>query len=131
MAIQTETLTIIVAVAGIFATFVTPLYYMMMQVREGRAMADTERETINATQATLSEQLDEVEANLNERLDGMSEELRAARRDIEENTQRSEQNQRHLHQLVLGKIEDDDAEIGNPHFQAEHCPIPDECPYCE
>jgi|APHM01.1.fsa_nt_gi hypothetical protein len=110
------TMTIILGVAGVTMALVAPLYILVLRVYGGDEAAAQERETLDETQTDMEETLDRIDSRL--------ETIETA---VEINAERSETNQRHIHQLLVGKIEDDDSDIGNPHYQAQHCPLGEEC----
>lgn len=100
------------------AALVAPLYIMVLRGYGDGEVAAEERGNLDDTQAQIEEELSEM----NNKLDDIGTEVKM-------NAQRSETNQKHIHQLLLGKIDDDDNEIGNPHYYADNCPIPEECPF--
>lgn len=112
-------LTIILGVAAITAALVAPLYILVLRMYGDDEAATQERETLSASQSDIEEALTEID----EKLDNIES-------TVEVNAHRSEQNQKHIHQLLVGKIDDDDNDIGNPHYQAQHCPLGEECTWC-
>lgn len=102
------------------ASLIAPLYVMVLRGYGDDEVAETERDQLGETQKTISEELK-----------GIRGELTEIKSEVRMNAQRSEQNQKHLHQLLLGKIDDDDNDIGNPHYKSQHCPIPGPCPWCD
>lgn len=111
-------LSVILGVAAIMIPLVAPMYYLVLDMRGDRSTAESERGHIEEEQSDISDTLESLQS-----------EVQDLHEDVQRNHLRSEQNQRHIHQLLVGKIDDDDNEIGNPHYQADHCPLPDECPY--
>lgn len=119
MAIPTADLVSIVlaTVVGVGA-LVAPLYIMVLRMYGGGEAATEERGDLDDTQQQIQVELAEI-----------SSELEELRTEVRMNGQLSETNQKHIHQLLLGKIKGDDTDIGNPHHRAEHCPLPSECPW--
>lgn len=111
-------LTIIAGVAGVTGALVAPLYVLVLRMRHSNGQADQRRESLSEEQGEIAEELDEI-----------SEKLETIRVDVEENALRSEQNQRHIHQLLVGEHNSHDRDIGNPHYTPKHCPLEDSCPW--
>lgn len=114
------TLTIILGVAAITAALVAPLYILVLRVYGSDEAAAQERTTLSESQAELEETLSSIDSKLD-----------TIETTVEKNAERSETNQEHLHQLLLGKIDGDDTDIGNPHYKSEYCPLEGECPWCD
>lgn len=123
----TPAITIIISVAGVVVSLVGPLYYLVLDMRKNAGAASASRDHLSASQDDLAAELaairEEVEANNDE----LTDEVQEMRREVRENAIRSDRNQQHLHQLLVGKQNGDDDDIGNPHYMAEYCPLPEQC----
>jgi nitrogen fixation/metabolism regulation signal transduction histidine kinase len=120
MAVNIGTILAIVVptIIGIIGA-IAPLYYMVLRLYGDRGTAAMEREGLDAEQTTINEKLDRIESNISS-LDA----------DVRMNAQAAERNQKHIHQLLVGRMNaDEDDDIGNPHYKSEYCPLPEECPY--
>lgn len=120
MALGTGTiLTLLVGVAGVVGAFVAPLYLLVLRMY-GR----------DESAAATRERLDESQSGLEGDITDIKETVHGIESQVEQNAERSQQNQEHIHQLLVGSVNgNDDVEIGNPHYQPEHCPLGDECPW--
>jgi len=105
---------------AITAALVAPLYVLVLRRLNDTSSAESER-------ANLDEDLVELTENVEE----MRSEVRDIHAEVSRNANRSERNQRHIHQILLGEHNGDDDEMGNPHYRAEYCPLPEECPWHE
>lgn len=131
---------ILLGVAGITITFVAPLYILVLRVRADSGAAEIERSALDDAQQEISRDVMTLREEMRDSHSELGDELAQLHLDVRENAQRSERNQRHLHQLLLGQTnspytEDDGdgppEDFANPHHFARHCPIPDECPFCD
>lgn len=111
-------LTIVAATTGITTALVAPLYVLIIRYQGQRSSTDTEVSHLTKDQDSIEESLSDIE-----------EQLVSLQQDVQANGDQVTVNQQHIHELLLGKIESDDAEIGNPHYKAEHCPIPEQCTF--
>jgi len=110
--------TIITIVIGVTGAIVGPLYILVLRGYGDSEVANEERGNLEDEQEEIRETLKSIE-----------ESLEVVETEVRLNAERSERNQNHIHQLLLGKMKDDDTDIGNPHYQAEYCPLPGECPW--
>lgn len=117
LALGTTVSIVLSTVIGV-AALVAPLYIMVLRGYGDDEVAAEERGNLGDTQSEIEEELNNI-----------SKEIEDLRVEVRANAQRAESNQKHIHQLLTGKIHGDDTEIGNPHYTAEHCPLPDECPF--
>lgn len=106
--------TIILGVAALVA----PLYMLVLRMRRQDGIDTESLSQIAEAQKELVSSMEEVEKDVLE-----------LRNDVEQNMVRSEKNQRHIHQILVGDYNSDGEDIGNPHHRAEHCPLRDECPF--
>jgi peptidoglycan hydrolase CwlO-like protein len=111
-------LTIIGASAAITTALVAPLYLLLLRYQSERTSTDTEVTHLTKDQDSIEESLGEIERQLTE-----------LQHNVESNGEQVTVNQQHIHQLLLGKIDAEDVEIGNPHYEAEYCPIPEQCTF--
>jgi peptidoglycan hydrolase CwlO-like protein len=111
-------LTIIAATAGITTALVAPLYVLIIRYQGERSSTETEV-------THLTQDQDSIEASLAD----IEDKLVSLQQDVQANGDQATVNQQHIHELLLGKIDADDAEIGNPHYKAEYCPIPEQCTF--
>lgn len=125
-------LTLIVGVAGVVATLVAPLYYLVLDMRSNGAEAAAEREAISDAQDSAETDIDKLAQEMRESHRELHEEVSQIRAVVETNANRSEMNQKHIHQILVGEhnMGEDEDDIANPHYTADHCPLPDECPFC-
>jgi hypothetical protein len=106
--------TIILGVAALVA----PLYILVLRMRRQDGVDTEQLSQIASAQEELLNSMQEVERDVLE-----------LRNDVEQNMVRSEKNQRHIHQILVGDYNAEGDEIGNPHHRAEHCPLPEDCPF--
>lgn len=125
----TLVLTVIVGVAGVVATLVGPLYYLVLSMRRSDGNAEAERENLAGKQDDLSTEMGELEGSIQDLRQDLNDDMGELKEQVSRNAIRSEQNQRHIHQLLVGRESERDEDIGNPHHTAENCPLPDECPF--
>lgn len=126
----TTILTIIGGFAAIVAALVAPLYIMLLRMRGSDAEAVVERGNLSETQSGFEQELEALRGGVRTSHEELQEDLAELRADLRATAERSERNQRHIHQLLLGEHNGEDDDIGNPHHRAEYCPLPDECPFC-
>jgi peptidoglycan hydrolase CwlO-like protein len=111
-------LTIIAATAGITTALVAPLYVLIIRYQGERSSTDTEVTHLTQDQDSIEESLADIE-----------DKLVTLQQDVQANGDQVTVNQQHIHELLLGKIDADETEIGNPHYKAEYCPIPEQCTF--
>jgi peptidoglycan hydrolase CwlO-like protein len=111
-------LTIVAATTGITTALVAPLYVLIIRYQGQRSSTDTEVSHLTKDQDSIEKSLSDIE-----------EQLVSLQQDVQANGDQVTVNQQHIHELLLGKIDADDAEIGNPHYKAEYCPIPEQCTF--
>jgi hypothetical protein len=124
-----QILAVIVGVAGVTVTLVGPLYYLVLDLREEIGGAEEARDNLAQSQSGVESSVSTLREEMQQSHKDVQEDIQALRQDVHENALRAEQNQRHIHQLLVGDHNGDDGEMGNPHHRAEHCPLPDECPW--
>lgn len=122
---------IIVGVAAVVVTLVGPLYYIVLDMSGDDAAAEEERGTLGETQDSIKKDISDLREELQVSHDDLRDEVQELRTDVHENALRAEQNQKHIHQLLVGDHNGDEGEMGNPHHKAEYCPLPEECPWHE
>jgi len=112
-------LTIVFTVILGVGALVAPLYMLVLRMRNQDGVDSEQLSQIAESQEEIAKSVSE-----------MGDELVTIRHDVETNMARSEKNQRHIHQILVGDYNaEDDNEIGNPHHTAEHCPLPHECSF--
>lgn len=120
MALSTvEVLTIVGAYAAVSVAIVGPLYVLVL-----RRLGDEEAAEVK--RAGIEDDIEQVQTDVSDIKDRVEE----MHYEVQLNADRSERNQRHIHQILLGEHNGDDDEMGNPHYKAEYCPLPGECPWC-
>ena len=113
-------LTIIAATAGIVAAMVAPLYILLLRQQGKQSGTDAAVKYLDDDQDSLEERLNSIDAQLSK-----------VATDVELNGQQITVNQQHIHELLVGRINAEDVEIGNPHYKAEYCPLSGHCPFCD
>lgn len=122
-------LTIVATVAGVVATLVAPMYYLVLDMRRSGGEAEVKRETLADSQDDLEDDLESLEESIEDARQDIRGDMTDIKQQVAQNAVRSEQNQRHIHQLIVGRESEREDEIGNPHHTAENCPLPEECPF--
>jgi len=123
----TPAITIIISVAGVVVSLVGPLYYLVLDMRKNAGAASASRDHLSSSQDDLAEELAAIREEVQANNDELTGEVHEMRQEVRENAIRSDRNQQHLHQLLVGEQNSDDDDIGNPHYRTEYCPLPEQC----